>query len=199
MSMSPRGGAFAPHSHRPLFLSTRRHLVRTWTVLLIPHDTEEPRSIAVSERLLRVAAAMAVVMLFAAVIGIGTVAGRWARPDRTTEAMRRSAMFDAGAAGGSGELDSLRATVEALYHVLDTIRQSDAQLSEAAGVGHVAPDAGANRASIAVTRATADSLLHGASQVAKRLVALADSARQLRGATDTAGRKPSTVAPAPKR
>ncbi len=173
--------------------------MRTWTVLFIPHDTEEPRSVAVSERMLRVAAAMAIVVLFAAVIGIGSVAGRWARADRTAETVRGSAVFDAGVVGGSGELDSLRATVEALYHVLDTIRQSDAQLSEAAGVGRGASDVEASHASIALTRASADSLLHGASQVAERLVALADSARQRRGAADPSGRKAPPTTQAAKR
>ena len=168
--------------------------MRTWTVLLIPHDTDEPRGIAVSERLLRVAAAMAVIVLFAAVIGIGTVAARWAGAQRTADTMQRAGIFAEGSMSAGSELDSLRATVEALYHVLDTIRLSDAQLSAAAGVGRDASDVGDNHASIALTKASADSLLHGASQVAARLVALADSARQRHDAPPPAGRNP---APAP--
>ncbi len=157
--------------------------MRSWTLLLIPHDTDEPRSIAVSERWLRVGAAGVVVILFAAIVGIGTLAARWASVDSPSARARTAGVLDdgsVGATGGGGELDSLRATVEALYHVLDTIRQSDAQLSEAAGLGATEATAEGNHASIALTRASADSLLQGASQVAERLVALADSARRRR-------------------
>jgi len=157
--------------------------LRSWTLLLIPHDTDEPRSIAVSERWLRVGAAGVVVILFAAVVGIGTIAARWASVDGPSTRARSAGVLGDGSAGATasgGELDSLRATVEALYQVLDTIRQSDAQLSEAAGLGATGASAEANHASIALTRASADSLLQGASQVAERLVALADSARRRR-------------------
>lgn len=157
--------------------------MRSWTLLLIPHDTDEPRSIAVSERWLRVGAVGVVVILFAAVVGIGTLAARWASVDGTSAHARAASGLDEGSTSASvngRELDSLRATVEALYHVLDTIRQSDAQLSEAAGLGETGATVEANHASIALTRASADSLLFGASQVAERLVALADSARRRR-------------------
>ncbi len=160
--------------------------MRAWTVLLVPHDTEEPRSIAVSGRMLRVAAAAAVVVLFAAAIGIGTVAARWARVDRMGASVGSAALLEDGAVVTGGELDSLRATVEALYDVLGTIRQSDARLSDAAGMGHRTELRADSHAAIALTRASADSLLVGASRVADRLVALADSARGRRSPAGTA-------------
>ncbi len=126
--------------------------------------------------MVRAAALSATIVALAAVIGIGTVSARWVRAGELGRSARSAAMVEEGALVSGGEIDSLRATVEALYHVLDTIRFSDARLSEAAGLAPGSTTVGADHATIAVTRAGADSLLLGANQAADRLVALADSA-----------------------
>ncbi|MEP7384679.1 MAG: hypothetical protein ABI910_23615 [Gemmatimonadota bacterium] len=159
--------------------------MRSWTLLLIPHDTEEPRSIAVSGRMVRAAALSAAIVALAAVIGIDTVAARWVSAGEMGRSARAASMLEERTLVSGAEIDSLRATVEALYHVLDTIRFSDARLSEAAGLAPGSAPLGGDHATIAVTQATADSLLLGANQLASRLVALADSARGRTAAPDT--------------
>lgn len=165
--------------------------MRRWTVLLIPHDTDQPRSFAVSNRALRVATVSAAALFVAAVVGVGAMAGWIARPSDGERAAELSAPAGDGVLGSGNAVDSLRATVEALYGALDTIRQADARLRAAAGVPPIDSASLDAHAEIADTRAAADSLLRGATIVAGRLGRLADSAR----IRDSARAKGSRAAP----
>ncbi len=151
--------------------------MRRWTLLLIPHDTEQPRSIAVSERAVRLAGSAAAFVVLAAVVGIGAVAALISRTGGVSSEVEAAAsVAPAAAPSATAEVDSLRATVRLLTGTLDTIREADARLSAASGVPSA--DSATLRAhvEIAGTRAKADSLLMRASSVAGRMGALADSA-----------------------
>jgi len=149
--------------------------MKRWTILLIPHDTEQPRSFAVSGRMLRWMVGGAATIALIAVAGVGAMAW-WVSSGRLERERTRIAAEDAALDRTTTELDSLRATVHALNGALDTIRQADARLSAAAGVS--APDSATlhTQAALRGSRATADSLLRRASFVAQRIGAMADSA-----------------------
>jgi hypothetical protein len=163
--------------------------VRRWTILVVPHDTDHPRSYAISERTLRRAVATAAVLVVVAVGGIGATAYQVARGRGT--GWGELATESASASADTPAVDSLRATVESLHSALDTIRETEARLAQAAGVAPVDSATLARRAAIAATRASADSLLRGATVVAGRLGALADSARR-RGVVPANGPGEST-------
>lgn len=104
--------------------------MRRWTVLLISHDSEAPRTYSLSERTLRVGALLGVTFLLVATIGVGTVIASVGSLSpqpaaRVTESARSVA---------SPELRSLRQRVARLHGVMDTIRQQESQLRVAAGV-----------------------------------------------------------------
>lgn len=160
-----------------VYPSFRLRRMRRWTVLLIPHDTDVPRTIAVSARAARTTAAAVAVVALAAVVGVGAMAGWIARPDSAERDRQLSAPTGTVASLSGSAVDSLRATVEALYSALDTIRQADARLREAAGLPQVDSASLQAHAEMATTRAAADSLLRGANLVAGRLGKMADSAR----------------------
>ena len=170
--------------------------MKRWTVLFIPHDTNEPRSVAVSSRALKWMGGAAVVVAIAAIVGVGVLAGLVVRTGGEATPAPVASGGDADGGSAAAEVDSLRATVRALHSALDTIRHADARLSEPAGVP--APDSATLQAhaSLKLSRASADSLLRRASLVAGRIGALADSA----SARD-AGRRSARAsrAPAPRR
>ncbi|MFN8666447.1 MAG: hypothetical protein U0164_04500 [Gemmatimonadaceae bacterium] len=149
--------------------------MRRWTILFIPHDTEQPRSFAVSERALRWMAGGAAALVLVAVVAIGSIAW-WVSSGRLQRAEARLAAESDALGRTAAEMDSLRATVSALNGALDTIRQADARLSAAAGMGK--PDSATlqTQAALRGSRASADSLLRRAAFVAQRIGAMADSA-----------------------
>lgn len=162
--------------------------MKRWTILFVSHDTDEPRSVAVSARALRWMGFGAGVVAVAAIVGVGAIA-TWATQlgrgeDRALVVSDGEVRTSANAAA---EMDSLRETVDALNSALDTIRREDARLSAAAGVP--APDSATLQAHAALkgSRAAADSLLRRASLVADRLGQMADSA----SARESSRRAPS--------
>lgn len=163
--------------------------MKRWTVLFVSHDTDEPRSVAVSARTLRFLGIGGGAVVVAAIVGVGAIA-TWAT--QLGRGDNRALVVSDGevrsSANAAAEMDSLRETVDALYGALDTIRRADARLSQAAGVP--APDSATLQAHAALrgSRAAADSLLRRASLVADRIGALADSA----SARD-AGHRPPTA------
>ncbi len=155
--------------------------MKRWTLLVIPHDTEQPRSVALSERALRWAGVGAVVTLVAALVGVAAVA-RWAAQPRglNAQAMRtaeRDALIDSLK---REELDSLRRTVQALDGTMRSIRGADARLSAVSGLTPADSAALRAHADLPRTRAAADSLLRGASAVVRRIEAMTDSAQRVR-------------------
>lgn len=151
--------------------------MKRWTILFVSHDTDEPRSVAVSARALRWMGLGAGAVAVAAIVGVGAMA-TWAAQlgQRDERALVESDGEVRTSAKAAAEMDSLRVTVEALNSALDTIRREDARLSAAAGVP--APDSATLQAHAALngSRAAADSLLRRASLVADRIGQLADSA-----------------------
>ncbi len=151
--------------------------MKRWTILFVSHDTDEPRSVAVSARALRWMGIGAGAVALAAIVGVGAIA-TWAT--QVGQGGARAVVVSEGEVRTSSttaaEMDSLRETVDALNSALDTIRRADARLSAAAGVP--APDSATLQAHAALrgSRAAADSLLRRASLVANRIGALADSA-----------------------
>ena len=150
--------------------------MRRWTVLLIPHDTDQSRSFAVSGSVLRIAASVAALVVLAAVIGVGSIAAWVARPGTRPGAGRAGLVATRDSSPTEAQVDSLRATVHALRGTLDTIRQADARLTRVAGIEP--SDTATLRTFDAIrgSRAAADTLLRGAKVVARRLGSLADSA-----------------------
>lgn len=157
--------------------------VKRWTLLVIPHDTQQPRSVAVTERALRLAGVGTGIVLIAALVGVAAVT-RWAAQPRGGDAAairtaERQALLDSLQ---RGELDSLRRTVQALDATIRTIRGADARLSMASGLAPADSTTLRAHAELPRTRAVADSLLRGASAVARRIEAMADSAQRARQA-----------------
>jgi len=164
--------------------------VKRWTLLVIPHDTEQPRSVALSERALRWAGIGAGLTLAAALIGVAALA-RWAAKPRGPDAAairlaERQALLDSLQ---REELDSLRRTVQALDGTMRSIRGADARLSAASGLSPADSATLRAHADLPRTRAAADSLLRGASAVARRIESMADSA-QRRSARPDRGTSP---------
>ncbi|HMN10242.1 MAG TPA: hypothetical protein PKC83_15775 [Gemmatimonadaceae bacterium] len=167
--------------------------MRRWTLLVIPHDTEQPRSIAISERAVRLAGSAAAVVVLVAAVGIGALSALLSRRGALDDALAPQAQR-ASAAGGAtaAEIDSLRETVRALTGTLDTIRDADARLSAASGVPSADSATLETHSTLLGSRATADSLLRHASTLAGQIDRMADSAgarRQTRTSRGTVATK----------
>lgn len=170
--------------------------MKRWTLLLIPHDTERPRSFAVSERSVRLMGSAVAVVVLAAVVGIGAITVLVSRRGERSAGTRLAAERPGVLAPPSrAQVESLQATVDALTGTLDTIREADARLSALSGVPSA--DSGILRAHRAIqgSKASADSLLRQASTVAAGLDQLADSAtvrRQVKTSRGSVATKPKS-------
>jgi hypothetical protein len=102
---------------------------RRWTVMLIPHGSDAPMSIAVSERALRFLTSIIIAVALVAVIGLGTIIAQLGR-----FGTRGANEATSSTPTPSRDLASLRERVAHLNGALDTIRDSDARLRQAAGV-----------------------------------------------------------------
>ncbi|MEO6445200.1 MAG: hypothetical protein ABIZ91_01795 [Gemmatimonadaceae bacterium] len=107
--------------------------MRRWTVMLIPHDTERPRSIALSERALHVAASLLVALMLVAMVGVALIIVKLGEIRSVTRAQVAEEARLAALLPGKPAVDSLRRQVEALSGTLDTIRRAEAQLRAVAG------------------------------------------------------------------
>ena len=112
--------------------------MRHWTVMFIPHDTESPRSISVSGRVLRIAASAALVIALVALIGLGSIIAQLGDFGAAGVTQASGRMRDAVEAAPTADVQLLRQQVRALNGTLDTIRNADARLRAVAGV--VNPD-----------------------------------------------------------
>lgn len=104
-------------------------MARRWTLLIVPHGSDSPRTIAVSERMLRVlktaAGAAGLVLLMACgviISGVGSGAGTPANEQL------------------SEELEHLRSRLTVLQDTIAMIGRRDAQLRLLAGLPEVAPE-----------------------------------------------------------
>lgn len=148
---------------------------------------------AVSERTLRWASAGVGLLLLAMLGGTATLAARVARSRAPFDTTGSTAAASVDDSLTRAEMDALRATVSALHGTLDTIRATDAMLHEVAGVTPADSASLQAHATLRRTRASADSLLRGASAVAGRIEALADTTRA-RSANGALRRPPRTNA-----
>lgn len=188
--------------------------MRRWTVMFIPHDTESPRSISVSERGLRIGASVAVAVLLIALIGLGGIIAQFGQVRQVGHTRLTSAPRAFAWARRNPEVDSLRRQVDLLHGRLDTIRMADGRLRNISGVPtpdsvtllrrwfprvplfprgsgtrtpnaatpSTAIDSAGLRAVLSGSRASTDSLLRHAAEVAERMGTLADSALATRKA-----------------
>lgn len=103
--------------------------MRRWTVLVVSHDSEAPRSYSVTERALRVAAGAVMALVLVALIGLGTIIASVTRKDPAAPTMAATGSF----ISTPPELDSLRRRVGQLRVMLDTVRGQDARLRRELG------------------------------------------------------------------
>jgi hypothetical protein len=78
--------------------------MKRWTVLFIPHDTDEPRSVAVSSRALRWMGAGVAIVAVAAIVGVGAIASWAARTGEGTMRARQATVgeVEGESRGGDG-------------------------------------------------------------------------------------------------
>ena len=112
----------------PLYESMRR-----WTVLLVSHDSEAPRTYSISERAVRVGVLLGIAVTLVAMIGLGTVIANLGSLN-PRPAARVAGLSDLNDTEVSPDVRSLRNRVARLQGVLDTIRQHESQLRVAAGM-----------------------------------------------------------------
>lgn len=167
--------------------------VRRWTLLIVSHDSEAPRSFSVTERRVRAAAGAFAVLVLVAMVGVGTIIARVGRI-----ATPPLAPAVAVTSPPAGEVVQLQSRVGELQNLIDSIDLVDDSLARLTGssepdsailrrlmarlpallstqgtaVAAVAPDP-------ATARATADSLLRHARGVTARLRALDSAARRV--------------------
>lgn len=107
--------------------------MRRWTLLLVSHDSEAPRTYSVSEQTVRVGVLLGIAFVLVAMIGVGTVVARFGSlsPQPAAQVAGVARLSDAEV---SPEVRTLRHRVARLHGVLDTIRQHESQLRAAAGM-----------------------------------------------------------------
>jgi hypothetical protein len=103
---------------------------KRWTVLIVSHDSDAPRSIAVSQRALRLVVSLGVFAGLILLIGVGSAVARLGRIDAFTS---RSAPT-AGAPQESSELRALRERASSLRDSLNEIQEQEGQLRRIAGI-----------------------------------------------------------------
>ncbi|MGQ0648347.1 MAG: hypothetical protein ACT4P7_12330 [Gemmatimonadaceae bacterium] len=103
--------------------------MKRWTLLLISHDTASPRMFSVTDRALRLVAAVGAALMLVAVIGIGSLVAQLG------DLRGRPAALVAEEANGaiSPQVNELRERVGALQGMLDTINGEDARLRATVG------------------------------------------------------------------
>lgn len=147
--------------------------MRRWTIMLIPHGSEAPRTWSLTERSLRRliwTGSLAALLLS---IGAATVISRVAL---LASPPVMAADVPGSGAALHGEGAALRARVAELDSMLDTIRSADDRLKRLVGSA-----AGDSVAMILRSRASADSLLEHASRVARGFAIVRDSSASRAG------------------
>ena len=153
---------------------------RRWTVMVIPHDSDAPRSVAVTERTLRNLKAGASFVGLACVVGMGTIVSTLAdfRPPGLMPPT-------ASAATPPAELLAMRTRLATLRDTLEVIRTREAQIRALAGlpssdsVHRIGPDGVLQTAAAPGPAippvADVDSMLTRASELSERFAAVSDS------------------------
>jgi murein DD-endopeptidase MepM/ murein hydrolase activator NlpD len=150
---------------------------RRWTVMVVPHGSDSPRSFSVSERAVRAAAYAGSVLGLIAVVGIASAvasAGRYVSSVvRPSEANAMSAM--------PRDVAEVRRRVASLRDTLDVIRKREARIRLLAGLPPTdTSGAGAAAATVAASdsetiRADVETLIQRADLLSARFAAVTDS------------------------
>lgn len=151
---------------------------RRWTVMVVPHGSDSPRSFSVSERAVRVAVYGGSALGLIVLIGLGTAVATTGRyissAIRPTEANAMSAP-----AGNAAEVAR---RVASLRDTLDVIRKREAQIRLLAGLPSTdsaaavaAGTTNADSTSAEPTRADVETLIQRADLLSARFAAVTDS------------------------
>jgi murein DD-endopeptidase MepM/ murein hydrolase activator NlpD len=115
---------------------------RCWTVMVVPHGSDSPRSFAISERAVRAAAYAGSVLGLVAVVGLGSAI---ASAGRVISDLVGPAEANAMASSTPRDVSEVARRVSSLRDTLEVIRKREAQIRLLAGLP--ATDSGANASS----------------------------------------------------
>ncbi|MDF2772454.1 MAG: Peptidase [Geminicoccaceae bacterium] len=118
---------------------------RRWTVMVVPHGSDSPRSFAISERAVRAAAYTGSVLALVAIVGIGSAV---ASAGRVISNIVRPAEANAMASATPRGVPDVARRVASLRDTLEVIRKREAQIRLLAGLP--ATDSGANATPAAI-------------------------------------------------
>jgi murein DD-endopeptidase MepM/ murein hydrolase activator NlpD len=149
---------------------------RRWTVMVVPHGSDSPRSFSISERAVRAAAYTGSVLGLMAIVGLGSAiatTGRFvSRAIRPTEA---SAMDSR-----TSDVSEVARRVASLRDTLNVIRKREEQIRMLAGLpatdsGIAAPNAGTGDSSQVPIDTDVETLIQRADLLSARFAAVTDS------------------------
>jgi murein DD-endopeptidase MepM/ murein hydrolase activator NlpD len=151
---------------------------RRWTVMVVPHGSDSPRSFSVSERAVRAAVYAGSALGLIVVVGLGTAVATTGRyissAIRPTEANAMSAPV--------GNAAEVARRVASLRDTLDVIRKREAQIRLLAGLPSTdsaaaiaAGTTNADSTSAEPTRADVETLIQRADLLSARFAAVTDS------------------------
>jgi len=153
---------------------------RCWTVMVVPHGSDSPRSYSISERAVRVALYAGSVLGLMAAIGLGTAIATTGRfisgAVRPTEANAMSSY--------PRDMSEVAKRVASLRDTLEVIRKREAQIRLLAGLPATdsaarvlasAQDSLADSAARALPPADVETLIQRADQLSARFAAVTDS------------------------
>jgi murein DD-endopeptidase MepM/ murein hydrolase activator NlpD len=153
---------------------------RRWTVMVVPHGSDSPRSFSISERVVRLALYAGAVLGLMAAIGLGTAIATTGRyisgAIRPTEANAMSSR--------PRDLSEVAKRVASLRDTLEVIRKREAQIRLLAGLPAtdsaaqllaVAGDSSADSATRGTPHADVETLIQRADLLSARFAAVTDS------------------------
>ena len=103
---------------------------RRWTVMVVPHGSDSPRSFAISERAVRAAAYTGSVLALVAIVGSGSAV---ASAGRVISNLVRPAEANAMASATPRGVPDVARRVASLRDTLEVIRKREAQIRLLAG------------------------------------------------------------------
>ena len=149
---------------------------RRWTVMVVPHGSDSPRSFSISERAVRAAAYTGSVLGLMAIVGLGSAiatTGRFvSRAIRPTEANAMDSR--------PGDVSEVARRVASLRDTLNVIRKREEQIRLLAGLpatdsGVAAPNASTGDSSQVPIDTDVETLIQRADLLSARFAAVTDS------------------------
>jgi murein DD-endopeptidase MepM/ murein hydrolase activator NlpD len=148
---------------------------RRWTLIVVPHGSDSPRTFTVTERVLRTVATVVGVCALAAMVGVGTLASRafWAP---TARGMGAAAMGGSEVAEITEGIRRLRDTIAIIRSREDRIRLlAGLPSSDSTATSPAAVDSSLSTTSL---RSDVNSLLERAGHLSARFAEVSDSLAQ---------------------